>query len=203
MSALTTQTKLLGSNAVSDPKKAYPGIVSLATNVNFAEAPLDTNSKRIAANANYDLMEIPVGFVVVNVVIKELAFGRGGEERAASGTITLKTKSDSATIGSAYTIGSTNVAAKSIMAPGAPVTAKDTAGTGTVTVPGANKAYPSGDWLCFVSNADQANGGIGVIVTGFFPDPEDTRYSPTRSVEWRKVGNDKRNVANSDRLLGQ
>lgn len=202
MSALTTQNKLLGSNAVFDPRTAYPGVVSFSERVNFAEAPLDGDGKRIAGSVNYDLLEIPAGFVLLNVVLKELGFGRQGEERCAAGTVTLKTKADGATVGVAVTVGQTTHA-RSFMVPGSAVTAKDPAGTGTVTVPGGSRSFEDGDVLCLASSVDQASGGVEVVISGYFPDPDDTRYSPVRTAAWRKVGNDRRNVAPSDRLLGK
>ena len=225
MSALTTQTKMLGSNAIIDPKVAYPGLVSFSTRINFAEAPLDGNSKRVAASTNYDLMEIPKGFVLQNVLLKELAFGRDGTERCASGTITLKTKSDSGTFGSAVTVGGDTLA-KAFCAIPADVDITETK-TGDVHVStakaewtgtdamklltgvsgsvdaGGGKAFASGDMLCFVASVAMATGGIEVIITGYFPDGEDTRYSPTRTVPYRKIGNTTRNVAEPDRLLGR
>lgn len=200
MSALTTDTKILGSNAAFDPKVAYPGLVSIAAKVNFAEAPLDGNGKRIAASTNYDFLEIPDGFVLQDVFFKECGFGMSGNERCPAGTITLKTKSDSATIGAAVTVGGSDLA-KSFLSP-ASVSAKDTAGTGTVDVDQPRK-FATGDMLCFVASVEMAAGGFEAVLVGYFPDGDGSRYTPVRSVPWRKIGNTNRNVAEPDRLLGK
>lgn len=195
MAKLTTVANLLGTGAIFDPKVSYPGLVALTTKINFAKAPVDANGKKILASTNYDLMEIPKGFVLLNVLLKECGFGPDGDEICAAGTVTLKTLSDSATVGSALTVGGANLA-KSLMVP-ATVVAKDSAGTGTVTA-SQSKTYADGDVLCFVSSVEQASGGFEAALIGYFPDAEDSRYSPERTVPWH-VGNAQRNVAGNPR----
>ena len=211
MSALTTDTTMLAADGVSDPKVGYPGLVAISKKVNFAQ-------KNAAASTNYEFLDIPEGFVMTAAMVKEI-------EKCPSGTLTLKTKSDSATIGSAVTVGSTNLA-KEILAPAADVditttktgdvsvsTAKASwAGTdlmklvtgvsGSVSAPGG-KAYSAGDMLCIVASVAMAVGEVEVVIVGYFPDGEDSRYTPMRSVPWRKIGNTHRNVAEPDRLLGR
>lgn len=186
MSALTTNTTLLAADGVSDPKVGYPGLVAISKKVNFAQAAA-------AAATNYEFLDIPEGFVLEKVMVKEL-------EKCPSGTITLKTKSDSATIGSAVTVGSTNLA-RAFLDP-ATVTAKDTVGTGTVSA-SQPRAFASGDMLCIVASVAMAVGEVEVVIVGYFPDGGDSRLTPTRFVPWRKIGNTHRNVAEPDRLLGR
>lgn len=186
MSALTTDATMLAADGVSDPKVGYPGLVAISKKVNFAQ-------KNAAASTNYEFLDIPEGFVLEKVMVKEI-------EKCPSGTLTLKTKSDSATIGSAVTVGSTNLA-RAFLNP-ATVTAKDTAGTGTVSA-SQPRTFASGDMLCIVASVAMAIGEVEVVIVGYFPDGEDSRYTPTRSVPWRKIGNTHRNVAEPDRLLGR
>ena len=199
MSALTTDTTMLAADGVSDPKVGYPGLVALSKRVNFAQ-------KNAAASTNYEFLDIPEGFVLEKVMVKEL-------EKCPSGTITLKTKSDSATIGSAVTVGSTNLA-KAIMTPAADTKTGDVyVSTGTswtasskmqlLTGAGGGKDFAAGDMLCIVASVAMAVGEVEVVIVGYFPDGDDSRLTPTRSQPWRKIGNTHRNVAEPDRLLGR
>lgn len=199
MSALTTNTTLLAADGVSDPKVGYPGLVAISKKVNFAQ------SNAVAAT-NYEFLDIPEGFVLEKVVVKELV-------KCPSGTITLKTKSDSATVGSAVTVGSANLA-KAIMTPTADTQTGDvyvsTASSWTasskmklLTGAGGGKDFPSGDMLCIVASVAMAVGEVEVVIIGYFPYGDDSRLTPTRSTPWRKIGNTHRNVAEPDRLLGR
>lgn len=200
MSALTTDTTMLAADGVSDPKVGYPGLVSLSKRVNFAQ-------KNAAASTNYEFLDLPEGFVMTAAMVKEI-------EKCPSGTITLKTKSDSATIGAAVTVGSSTLA-RSIMRPVADsktgdvyVSTAKASWTGSdavklATASGGEKIIDEGDMLCIVASVAMAVGEVEVVVVGFMPDGADSRYTPTRSIPYRKIGNTTRNVAEPDRLLGR
>ena len=200
MSALTTDTTMLAADGVSDPKVGYPGLVSLSKRVNFVQ-------KNAAASTNYEFLDLPEGFVMTAAMVKEI-------EKCPSGTITLKTKSDSATIGAAVTVGSSTLA-RSIMRPVADsktgdvyVSTAKASWTGSdavklATASGGEKIIDEGDMLCIVPSVAMAVGEVEVVVVGFMPDGADSRYTPTRSIPYRKIGNTTRNVAEPDRLLGR
>ena len=200
MSALTTDATMLAANGVSDPKVGYPGLVSLSKRVNFVQ-------KNAAASTNYEFLDLPEGFVMTAAMVKEI-------EKCPSGTITLKTKSDSATIGAAVTVGSSTLA-RSIMRPVADsktddvyVSTAKASWTGSdavklATASGGEKIIEAGDMLCIVASVAMAVGEVEVVVVGFMPDGADSRYTPTRSIPYRKIGNTTRNVAEPDRLLGR
>lgn len=215
--ALTTINRLLADNGVSDPKIAFPGLIALSKCINFKDVAVATSGsdsgKKIKASVNYDFIDIPEGFVLEQVLFKEKQY-KDGEEKCASGTITLKTKSGEATIGSAVTVGGSTPAKEFLPAAGETKTdtvyvstasAAWTASSGVqlVTKAGGSVVFASGETVCFVSSVDQTKGGFEVVLVGYMPDSADSRLTPERAVPWRKIGNDQRNVSNSDPLLGK
>lgn len=166
MAELTTDTTMLTANGTSDMQIGFNG-VTLAREIDFG---VDA----AAAATNYELLGLPKGFVALAVGLTEL-------EKCPSGTITLKSKSDSATLGAAVTVGGDALAA---------------------TVATAANAFAAGDMLCFVPSVKMDTGRVRIVVTGILVNG-DTRYSPELAAPWRKVGNTSRNVAEPDRLLGK
>ena len=152
MSALTTNTTLFGARGVQDPRIFKTG-VAIKRRIDFGRA-------NATASTNYEFLPLPAGFVMTGLLVEEL-------KKCASGTITVKGKSDSATIGSAVTVGGSTLA-KSFAQPKT-VTAKDTAGTGTVDV-GQPVVFLSGEMLCIVPSANMAQGEVEITVHGFLPD---------------------------------
>ena len=166
MSALTTNTTLFSADGTFDPKVGFKG-VTLVREVDFGMA-------NVTGAVNYEFLGIPKGFVALAVGIEEL-------EKCPSGTITAKVKGDSATLGSALTVGGDALAA------------------GVYT---ASKAFAAADMLCIVPSVAMTAGRIRVSLVGVLPN-SDTRYSPELAAPWRKIGNTSRNVAEPDRLLGK
>jgi len=167
MSALTTDTTIFSADGTSDPKVGFKG-VTLVREVDFGQAG-------VTGAVNYEFLGIPKGFVSLAIGIEEL-------EKCPSGTITAKVKGDSATLGSALTVGGDSLA------------------TGVYT---AAKAFADADMLCLVPSVAMATGRVRISLVGVLPNGEDTRYSPTLGAPWRKIGNTSRNVAEPDRLLGK
>lgn len=141
MAALITKTDLFGAIGVCDPDVLKTGI-AIKRSVNFGESPIEDTD-------NYEFLPIPAGFVMTGVYVKETA-------KCAAGTLTLKTKSDSATIGAALSVGATALAE----AFNAPVVA-------TADTAAANKTFLAGDMLCVVASADMKQGAVDIIIHGF------------------------------------
>lgn len=185
MAALTTDTTLFKAIGSTDPEIVKSGI-AIKRALNFAMS-------NATASTNYEFLPLPKGFVLKGVYVKELA-------KCSSGTITLKTKSDSATIGSAVTVGSTTLAESYL--PAKSTDAKDSAGTGTVAVP-ANVNVLAGDMLCIVPNANMTAGEIEVVVHGFLVNG-DTLNGYELSVPYRETQTDSQasgNVSGGDLYL--
>lgn len=173
MSALTTDTTIFSADGTSDPKVGFKG-VTLVREVDFGQTG-------VTGAVNYEFLGIPKGFVALAVGIEEL-------EKCPSGTITAKVKGDSATLGSALTVGGDSLAAG--------VYLPDASNHGP-------KAFAAADMLCLVPSVAMATGRVRISLVGVLPNGEDTRYSPTLGAPWRKIGNTSRNVAEPDRLLGK
>ena len=168
MSALSpTDTTLLNADGTSDPAVSFKG-VTITREIDFGV----TN---VTASTNYEFFGIPKGFVMLALGVAEL-------EKCPSGTITVKNKGDSTTLGgSAVTVGGATLAG---------------------AVLPASKAFAAGDTLCIVPSVNMGEGRVRVSIVGVLPNG-DTRYSPELAAPWRKVGNTNRNVAEPDRLLGK
>ena len=166
MSALTTNTTLFSADGTFDPKVGFKG-VTLVREVDFGMA-------NVTGAVNYEFLGIPKGFVALAIGIEDV-------EKCPSGTITAKVKGDSATLGSALTVGGDSLAA------------------GVYT---SDKAFAAADMLCIVPSVSMTAGRIRVSLVGVLPN-SDTRYSPELAAPWRKIGNTSRNVAEPDRLLGK
>jgi hypothetical protein len=139
MAALTdTNTDLFGAIGVSNPEVFKTGI-AIKRSVNFKESP-------ILDDYNYEFLPIPAGFVMTGVYVKETA-------KCAAGTLTLKAKNDSATIGAAFSVGAATLAEVF----NTPV-AGDTAG---------DKTFLAGDMLCVKASADMGEGAVEVVIHGY------------------------------------
>jgi len=149
--ALMTNTTLFGANGVFDPEVFKTGI-AIKRKINFGLA-------NATGSTNYEFLPLPKGFVLKGVGVKEL------EKCGASTTVTVKTKTGEDTLGSAVNVGGSTLA-DSFMTPVAATSAKDTAGTGTVTVPGASKTFAAGDMVCIVTGANLTAGEIEITVLG-------------------------------------
>lgn len=168
MSALSpTNTTLLNADGSSDPAVGFNGI-TLTREIDFGVTA-------VVASTNYEFFGIPKGFVMLAIGVAEL-------EKCPSGTITVKNKGDSTTLGgSSVTVGGDTLAEAALV---------------------ASKAFATGDTLCIVPSVNMGAGRVRVSITGVLPNG-DTRYSPELAAPWRKIGNTQRNVAEPDRLLGK
>ena len=158
MSALTTDKTLFNANGVYDPEVFKTG-VAIKRKINFELA-------KPTGSTNYEFLPLPPGFVLNGITVIET------KKCSASSTITVKAKSDSATIGAEVNVGSSSTLAHTFMKAVAATTAKDAAGTGTVTVPGAEKILVNGEMLCLVAGASFTDGEIEVVAHGFLSNGE-------------------------------
>lgn len=156
MAALTTDNTLFGARGVSDPESYACPNRTIRRIFDFAKAP-------VTGSTNYEFIWLPKGFLMTGMKVRELS------KCSASSTVTLKTKADSATIGAAVNVGDSTLA-DAWNTPVAATKAKDEAGTGTVTVPGASKFIPAGDMLCLVPGASFTEGVVEVTVFGVSTD---------------------------------
>lgn len=148
-------TDLFGAIGVYDPEVLKTGI-AIKRVVDFGISPVG-NEK------NYEFVKIPSGFVMTGVYLEELV-------KCSSGTLTLKTVEDpTKTIGAAVTVGSSTLA-KTMLDPVAATNAKDTAGTGTVVVPGAALKFIGADMLCIKASAAMSTGKVAIVVHGYLMD---------------------------------
>lgn len=148
-------TDLFGAIGVYDPEVLKTGI-AIKRVVDFKISP-------IGSSKNYEFLKIPSGFVMTGVYVEEL-------EKCASGTLTLKTVEDpTKTIGSAVTVGSSALA-KTLLDPVASVKAKDSAGTGTVDVPGGPLKFLAADMLCIKASAAMGEGKVAIVLHGYLMD---------------------------------
>lgn len=148
-------TDLFGAIGVYDPEVLKTGI-AIKRVVDFKISP-------IGSSKNYEFLKIPSGFVMTGVYVEEL-------EKCASGTLTLKTVEDpTKTIGAAVTVGSSALA-KTLLDPVASVKAKDSAGTGTVDVPGGPLKFLAADMLCIKASAAMGEGKVAIVLHGYLMD---------------------------------
>ena len=164
MAVLDTNTTLFSADGSSDPKVGFQG-VTISREVDFGITP-------VSAGVNYELIGLPDGFVALALGVEEL------ESCGSAGTVTAKEKNDSATLGTAVSVGGTSPAKR---------------------VDTLSKACNGANMLCIVSSVAQTAGRVRVSVSGVLPN-SDTRYSPELAEPWRKIGNTTRNVAEPDRL---
>lgn len=162
MAALTTDTTLFSADGASNPRVGFQG-VTITREIDFEK----TEAK---ASVNYEFIGLPQGFVALALGIEEL-------DKCPAGTVAAKVKSDSAALGTAVTVGDTNLA-KSVQT--------------------LSKAFNAGDMLCIVPSVKMDSGRVRVSVSGVLPNA-DTRYSPELEQPHRKIGNTRRNVAEPDR----
>ena len=152
MAALTdVKNDLFGAVGVEDPQVFKSG-VAIKRGVNFKISNVDKTT-------NYAFLPIPAGFVLTGVYVKE-------NEKCTTGTLTLKTKDGGATLGASVSVGGATLAEK-FMTPVAGVTAKDSAGTGTVSVPGGSLAFVNADMACLVSSVKLVDGSVDVVLNGY------------------------------------
>ena len=151
--ALTTNTTLFSANGTFDPKVGFKG-VTIVREVDFGMA-------NVTGAVNYELLDIPKGFMALALGIEEL-------EKCPSGTITAKVKGSEATLGSALTVGGDSLAAG--------VYLPDASNHGP-------KAFAAADMLCIVPSVAMAAGRIRVSLVGVLPN-SDTRYSPELTAPW-------------------
>ena len=149
--ALTTDTTLFNANGVFDPEVFKTG-VAIKRKIDFGVA-------KATGSTNYEFLPLPKGLVLKGVHVAELA------KCGASTTLTVKTKSDGDTLGAAVNVGGSSLA-DTFMKPVAATSAKDAAGTSTVTVPGSDKVCANGDMLCIVVGANLSDGEVEVTVLG-------------------------------------
>lgn len=144
MSALTTNTTIFGANGAFDPEVFKTG-VGVSRKIDFSLAPL---AAAAGASVNYEFIALPASFVITGLYIEEL-------EACSEAQITVKTKSDSTTIGSAVDVGGATLL-KSVQ---------------NVTA----KVLADGDVLCLciaggASGLDVDSGVLKVNVVGYLPD---------------------------------
>lgn len=175
MAALNTDTTVFGANGVYDPEVFKTG-VGVSRRIDFATAPLTAAS---GATANYEFIALPESFVITGLYVEEV-------EKCSSASITVKAKSDSATIGTAVTVGS-DALLKSVQ---------------TVTA----KVLASGDVLCLCitgggsSATTLSEGVLKVNVIGYLPDG-DAVANFAVSVPYRAGGQPGENASKGDIYL--
>lgn len=160
MAALTdVKNDLFGAIGVQDPEIFKTGI-AIKRVVNFRLTKLE-------ASKNYAFLPVPAGFVMTGVYVKEMKDDGDIGNYCSAGTLTLKTKADpTKTLGAAVTVGSSTPAEK-FLTPVAGTTAKDSSGSGTVSVPGGALAFVASDMICLVASAAMAMGAVEVIIHGY------------------------------------
>lgn len=143
---------LFGSIGAQDPEILKPA-VAFKRAVDFGLSNLD-------ASKNYAFLPIPAGFVMTGVYFGETV-------KCTGGTLTLKTVNDpTKTVGAAFAVGASALKT-AFVKPVAAVVAKDTAGTGTVNVPGGELTFDAADMLCIVPSAKMTDGAIEVVIHGY------------------------------------
>lgn len=136
MSALTTDKTVFNANGVYDPE-IYKTGVAIKRKIDFGLA-------NVTGSTNYEYLPLPKGFRLKGLHVKEI------EKCGASTTLTVKTASDSATIGSAVNVGGGSLADEYAEAVAA----------------GGPKIVKDGDMLCVVAGADLKEGVVEVTVIG-------------------------------------
>lgn len=178
MSALTTDKTLFNANGVFDPEVFKTG-VAIKRKIDFGLA-------NATGSTNYEFLPLPKGFILKGLLVKEL------EKCSASTTATVKTASDSATIGAAVSVGGSTLA-KTFARPVAGGTfyggasSGDTAATTAIAVPGSDKVVADGDMLCLVTGAALTGGIVEITVIGDVYDG-DTLNGFTLTVPYRSAG---------------
>lgn len=157
MAALTTDKTVFGANGVYDPQIFKTG-VAIKRKIDFGLA-------NVTGSVNYEFLPLPERFVLKGIRINEI------DKCGASTTLTVKTASDSATIGSAANIGGDTLA-------DAYVKADSTNG---------DKIVPDGDMLCIVAGAALTAGVVEVTVLGDLYDG-DTLNGFDLTVSYRSSG---------------
>lgn len=158
MAILTTDTSFFNAGGVGDPEVFKP-TVGISRKVDFARA------KMVAAAsgaANCEFIALPAAFVITGLYVEEL-------EKCTAAQITVKTRSDSATIGSAVTVGGATPL-KSVQ---------------NVTA----KVLAAGDILCLCISGGESGltvdaGVLKVNVIGYLPDG-DSRANFAITVPYR------------------
>ena len=153
-------TELFGAIGVYDPEVLKTGIA--------IKRVVDFGISGIGNSKNYEFLKIPSGFVMTGVYFEEMLDGHA--RKCNSGNLTLKTVEDpTKTIGSAVTVGGDTLA-KTFLDPVAATNAKDTAGTGSVIVPGAPIKFLADDMLCIKASAAMSQGKVAIVVHGYLMD---------------------------------
>lgn len=162
MAELTTDKTIFGANGAFDPEVFKTG-VGVSRKIDFSLAPLNAAS---GATKNFEFLALPASFVITGLYVEEL-------EACDAATITIKAKSDSATIGSAVNVGGSTLL-KSVQ---------------NITA----KVLAAGDVLCLCITGGQsaataiAKGLLKVNVVGYLPDG-DAMANFAVSVPYRTSG---------------
>lgn len=162
MAILTTDTSLFNAGGVGDPEVFKP-TVGVSRKVDFSRAKMVADAK---GAANYEFIALPAAFVITGLYVEEL-------EKCTSAQITVKAKSDSATIGSAVTVGGATPL-KSVQ---------------NITA----KVLAAGDILCLCIAGGESSdltvnaGVLKVNVIGYLPDG-DSRANFAITVPYRASG---------------
>ena len=179
MSALATKnTTLFNANGVTDPSVFKTG-VGVSRTINFAAANM---AAAAGVTENYEFIALPASFIIKGLYIEEL------EKADTEVSVTVKAYSDGATIGSAVTIGDTNLL-KSVQ---------------TLT----HKVLDAGDVLCLcvaggASGINIKSGVLKVNVIGDLPDG-DSMANFAVSVPYRTSGQtDGANASKGDIYLNR
>lgn len=163
MAALTVNTTPangpvgIGEAAFSDPGELFPQKV-LFREIDFAKQ----NYKK---NANYVFMPIPKGFLAKYIAVEQT----GAID--ADVTFTFATKNaDTKAIGGNFAFVDEGTGWLRSVQPVKSIDAKDSAGTGTVAVPG-EILFTENDTLCLKvpNTADLTTGGMRVMLIGYMP----------------------------------
>lgn len=133
ISDLDTTNPIFGAKGASAPATLMK-VVDYNRTIDFSKANV-TKSK------NYEILPIPKGFLIQYLAVEQL------EHVNEAATVTFATKNDAtAAIGGNYALTATSTKLRSCQA-ATSVNAKDTAGTGTVAVPGVYFSSAA-DTLC-------------------------------------------------------
>ncbi len=161
MAALTVDSTIgLGSKCFGDPEVVHPPLVILRREVDISKCAL-------AENTNFELMPVPKGFLALFIAVDQTEY----TDQAATVTFATK-KADTAAIGGDFALAASSTKLRSIQ-PVASTNAKDSAGTGTVAVPGT-KLFTADDSLCLkvpnsLTDDKLVEGKFSVALIGYMP----------------------------------
>lgn len=180
MAKLTVQAGFFGAIGVDDPV-CFMNQRTIGRSVDFSKVNVDENK-------NYPLIPIPKGFCLTHIAVEQVA------PTDQDATVTFGAESDSGiTVGGNFALKDLSSDAEALLRscqPAKTVSAKDSAGTGTVAVPDAI-FFDKADMLCLkvpngLTGDKLAKGKINVYLIGFETFAEGTDSVPENMEDWRK-----------------